>query len=70
MIKVGVQVTATGSYVLRGTLADAAGGEITWARTETTLATGAHFIDLSFDGASIGGHGVDGPYTLTDLTLT
>jgi hypothetical protein len=70
LIQVGVQVTATGSYILRGTLADAAGGEITWAHTDMTLTAGVHLLDLLFDGHAIGGHGVDGPYTLTDLTLT
>ncbi len=75
VIRVGVQVTATGSYALRGSLVDAAGadtggGEITWAFTTRTLTTGAHFLDLAFDGAAIGGHNADGPYTLTDLTLT
>jgi hypothetical protein len=68
-IRVGVQVTATGSYVLRGTLMDAEGGEITWDYITPTLTAGGHFLDLAFDGVSIGGHGVDGPYTLTDLTL-
>ena len=75
VIRVGVQVTATGDYVLRGSLvdtagADAGGGEITWAFVTRTLTTGAHFLDLAFDGAAIGGHGADGPYILTDLTLT
>ncbi|MCJ7837847.1 MAG: Ig-like domain-containing protein, partial [Burkholderiales bacterium] len=68
-IRVGVQVTATGSYVLRGSLVDVDGGEITWAYITSTLTAGAHFLDLAFDGAAIGGHGVDGPYALTDLTL-
>ena len=70
VIRVGVQVTATGSYVLRGSLAGADGSEITWAYITPTLTVGAHFLDLAFDGAAIGGHGADGPYTLTDLTLT
>lgn len=69
VIQVGAQVTATGSYVLRGTLVDASGGEITWAHTDVTLTVGMHFLGLVFDGSAIGGHGVDGPYTLTDLTL-
>ncbi len=70
IVRVGVQVTATGDFILRGSLADADGSEITWAYITRTLPAGAHFLDLSFDGAAIGGHGADGPYTLTDLTLT
>ncbi|MBN1874951.1 MAG: Ig-like domain-containing protein [Anaerolineae bacterium] len=70
IIHIGVQVTATGSYVLRGSLVDTAGGEITWTYMTQTLSAGFHFLDLLFDGTTIGGHGVDGPYTLTDLTLT
>ncbi len=68
VIRVGAQVTATGDYVLRGALTDADGGEIAWAFITRTLTGGAHFLDLTFDGAAIGGHNADGPYTL-DLTL-
>jgi len=68
-LQVGVQVTATGSYALSGALVDADGAEIAWAYLTSTLTVGGHFLDLVFDGAAIGGHGVDGPYTLTDLTL-
>ncbi len=70
VIRVGVQVTATGSYVLRGSLVYSDSSEITWAYITPTLVTGTHFLDLAFDGTAIGGRGVDGPYTLTDLTLT
>ncbi|HOT92684.1 MAG TPA: Ig-like domain-containing protein [Anaerolineae bacterium] len=69
VIRVGVQVTASGTYALAGSLVDADGGEITWAYVTRTLTTGAHFLDLAFDGAAIGGHNADGPYTLTNLTL-
>ncbi len=70
VIRVGVQVTATGSYILHGALATADGDEMTTAHVTTTLTSGAHFLDLAFDGAAIGGRGLDGPYTLADLTLT
>jgi len=69
VIRVSAQVTATGNYTLRGALVDTGGGEITSTTITRTLASGAHYLELSFDGASIGGHGADGPYTLTDLTL-
>ena len=70
VIRVGVQVTETGSYALRGTLVDTDGGEITWDHITSTLTAGVHYLDLSFDGTAIGGRGVDGPYTLTDVALT
>ena len=70
VIRVSVQVTATGTYALRGALTDTDGGEITSTYITRTLASGAHFLELPFDGAAIGGHGADGPYTLTDLTFS
>ncbi len=70
VIQVGVQVTTTDVYRLKGVLNDSAGAEITWASHTATLQPGASFMPLAFDGASIGGHGVDGPYTLTGLTLS
>jgi len=69
VIRVGVQVTETGRYILRGTLTDTDGESIAPADLTVTLTAGAHFLDLAFDGASIGGRGVDGPYTLTELIL-
>jgi len=69
VIRVGVQITATGAYALAGSLADLDGGEIAWSFVTRTLSIGAHFLDMAFDGASIGGHNADGPYTLTNLTL-
>ncbi len=70
VIQVGVRVAATGDYRLKGVLNDSAGTEITWASYTVTLQPGVSFMPLAFDGASIGGHGVDGPYTLTGLTLS
>jgi len=69
-IQVGVQVAATGVYRLKGVLNDSAGAEITWASHTASLQPGVNFMPLAFDGASIGGRGVDGPYTLTGLTLS
>ncbi len=70
VIRVGVQVSAAGDYVLSGSLVDMAGGEIAWAYVSRSLTAGTRFLDLVFDGAAIGGHSVDGPYMLTDLALT
>lgn len=70
VIRVGVQVTSTATYALRGALVDAEGGEITSAIITRTLTAGVHILELPFSGAAIGGHGADGPYTLTNLTLS
>ena len=70
VIRVGVQTPVSGTFTLQGILADTAGAEIGWTESVADLQPGAHFIDLHFDGAHIGGRGVDGPYTLTRLTLS
>ena len=69
IIRVGVQVTTTGSHMLSGVLVDKNGGRIALAHVETSLTAGSHFIDLTFSGTAVGGHSIDGPYTLTELTL-
>jgi hypothetical protein len=48
VIKVGVQITATGAYTLGGTLTDAAGAEIAWA------STGARGLHQKFLGYTAG----------------
>ncbi|MGC9393400.1 MAG: Ig-like domain-containing protein [Anaerolineae bacterium] len=70
VIRVGVQVTETGDYVLSGSLVYTDGGEIAWTYITPALTAGVHFLDLAFDGTAIGGHNTDGPFVLTDLTLT
>ncbi len=69
-IQVGVHIPFSATYVLQGILVDATGAEISWTQSSVDLQEGAHFIPLYFDGAAIGGRGVDGPYTLTRLTLS
>ena len=70
IIRVGVVVTATADYRLRGALTDSAGAPIATAEVTAALTPGSHFLDLAFAGTAVGGHGVDGSYTLTELTLT
>ncbi|MBN1318560.1 MAG: Ig-like domain-containing protein [Anaerolineales bacterium] len=69
VILVGVSVAETGSYGIGGQLADLEGANIAWAGQRQTLDPGVHFLELVFDGASIGGRNVDGPYTLAELTF-
>lgn len=69
-IAVGVTVTQAGSYDLKGSLQYSGNALITVAHTQSQqLSTGSHTITLSFDGVAIRNHGVNGPYTLTDLTI-
>ena len=65
-----MQTSVSGTFTLQGILADSAGAEIGWTESVAALQPGAHFIALHFDGAQIGGRGVDGPYALTRLTLS
>ncbi len=69
LVRVGVQVDDAGSYRLAGRLVDKLGEEIGGAAVQADLPGGMSFVELLFPGAQIGGHGVDGPYTLTGLTL-
>lgn len=70
VVRVGVQVAASGTYALSGRLVDRAGEPVAAAGTQLELGAGAHFAALIFDGAQIGGRGMDGPFILTGLTLT
>ncbi len=69
VIRVGVRVPAAGNYGLSGRLLDQAGATVVLGDTSVDLPGGTSFIRLAFSGTAIGGHGTDGPYTLTDLTL-
>lgn len=69
LVQVGVSVTQTGSYGIKGQLADSEGAIIGWAEQRQALNPGVHFLELVFNGANIGGHNVDGPYTLAELTF-
>ncbi len=63
-------VLPTGSYVVNGRLVDRNGDEIAWSSTTFSVpVSGVYPVSLSFDGAVIGEHGVDGPYTLKDVSV-
>lgn len=69
VIRVGVQLTETAAVNLAGALLDPHGSPIGYTSTQVTLPSGAHFVELAFSGAEIGGHGVDGPYSLSGVLL-
>lgn len=73
-INAGVNVIVAGHYSLSGNLRDAAGKLIASAfyasLGQAPLAAGARTLNLSFDGRQINSSGSNGPYKLTDVTLT
>ena len=68
VVQVGVNATVTGSYRLAATLADSLGNSQPVSAL-VNLNQGANTVPLEFDGATIFGNRVDGPYTLSSVTL-
>lgn len=69
-ITAGMTVAQAGTYRLEGWLMDAAGKLVAWAQgAPAALNTGNQMLSMSFDGAIISEHGVDGPYTLVGLKV-
>ncbi len=68
-ISVGVQINTSTIYNLVGWLEDGSGTEIVWASTVVTLGEGDNTIDLSFDGLTIRGSSLNGPYNLSRVEL-
>ena len=73
-LTVTLAVTTTGDYRLGGWLTAADGQQLAGASYRSDhsrpLCVGVHAVPLSFDGRSLYRAGIDGPYTLSDLTLT
>jgi hypothetical protein len=71
-----VTISAPGEYIVRATLADAAGNPIAQASGADTdsgyyqLVAGSQSLDISFSGASIYKSGTSGPYHVTDITVS
>ncbi len=69
-IDVGIDILYPGQYTLTGYLYDLQGSEIAWAIDNGVFEPGPRTMHLSFDGAPIERHGIDGPYRLGKLFLT
>jgi len=67
-LDVGVMATQVGTYTLSADLV-AAGQTVAHALEYTVLATGTQAITLSFDGWDIRSSRVDGPYTVTRVSV-
>jgi pimeloyl-ACP methyl ester carboxylesterase len=60
----------TGNYVFNGRLVDPNGDEIAWSgATFNVPSSGVYAVNVSFPGAQIGAHRVDGPYFLRDVSV-
>ena len=68
-INLNVEVDTAGYYQWTGQLVDSNGAVIDFTSNSGLLNAGSNYISFSFEGASIGGHGVDGPYFLNDLLI-
>jgi hypothetical protein len=66
---VGVNVTASGFYVVSGGLKDSS-GNVWCASNESHLDVGLQSVSLRFDGLNIHGARVNGPFELVDLVLS
>jgi len=69
-INLDIEVVHSGSYDANGRLVDLYGREIAWGQTNFyASSSGSYSAQLEFDGYDIGTHGVNGPYTLQDLSI-
>jgi hypothetical protein len=74
-VDLALNVIKSGYFTVYGTLVDAYGQPVasgyysTYDAGSGPLATGWQPVTLSFDGQQIYDHGVNGPYTLTNITV-
>jgi len=64
-----VDTLRAGSYTWTGTLRSTDGSALSVASGQGTLAAGTTTLGFTFDGKSIGGSGIDGPYGLFDVAV-
>jgi hypothetical protein len=70
LIRVQVEVLVPGTYNLNAQLKDKDGVDITWTSvTKSFGQKGVYFVDAEFSGSDIAAHGIDGPYTVTNVYI-
>jgi uncharacterized repeat protein (TIGR02543 family) len=69
-LAIGVNSTQAGNYLLSGDLVGAGNVVVAHGVISTTLTTGTITVTLPFNGDDIRRSGLNGPYTLTNLTVT
>lgn len=68
-IDFSARVEVAGTYALNARLLAPDGSEVAEAQSTPTLTAGANALVLQFDAESIAAAGLDGPYTVADLSL-
>lgn len=69
-VDVGLDVFAPDNYSLMGFLCDASGRELVWSMGFGYLIPGNHTMHVDFDGKTLWGSEVNGPYRLCNLSLS
>lgn len=69
-IDVGINVIVPGNYTLLGSLYDRNGSEVGWSVDNGIFDIGYHLMHLNFNGSVIEKQKLNGPYKLSDLTLS
>lgn len=69
-VDVGLEVFAPDNYSLMGFLCDASGRELVWSMGFGYLVPGDHTMHVDFDGKTLWESGIDGPYRLSNLSLS
>lgn len=67
-VTAGVTITKAANYRVYGEITDSKGNVLD-TTTEANLSTSTNTVQLSFDGATLYQRGVDGPYTLSRVTM-
>lgn len=68
-VQVGAYVETAGTYTWNARLTDASDFEYGWSSSTSYLSAGINQINFVFDGKTINGHRVNGPYYLKDLAM-
>ncbi len=71
VVRVGIRVATPGTYQYAVRLKDPCGEQIEFIAAQQSFPSGANpeVLVLTFNGAVIGTHGVDGPYAVRDLLV-
>lgn len=69
IVEMELIIAQSATYNFNARLVDSQGEEIVWAAHAQFLTPGTHVVQLRFNGRSIYGNGVDGPYDVKNLSI-